>query len=76
MIDSTAHIDPHWPADVAAFAQEQPPLLDVGPSRPKGTARDLRRRLAEAPPVGEEFDLLRELRRRRQARTTTRKERP
>ncbi len=32
MIDSTAHIDPHWPADVAAFAQEQPPLLDVGPS--------------------------------------------
>ena len=32
MIDSTAHIDPHWPADVAAFAQEQPPLLDVGPA--------------------------------------------
>ncbi len=32
MTDSTAHIDPHWPADVAAFAAEQPPLLDVGPS--------------------------------------------
>jgi hypothetical protein len=30
VIDSTAHIDPHWPAAVAAFAQEQPPLLDVG----------------------------------------------
>ena len=29
MIDSTAHIDPHWPADVA----EKPPLLDVGAVR-------------------------------------------
>jgi hypothetical protein len=32
MID-TSDIAPHWPADVAAFAAEQPPLLDVGPVR-------------------------------------------
>jgi len=74
--DLTAAIDPHWPTDARAQASEQPSLpLDLGePTRPRGSARQLRARLRRAETVGEEFDLLRELRRRRQARTVTRKE--
>lgn len=75
MIDPTAHIDPHWPHDAEDAAREQPSLpLDLGPCAPRRTVRAIRARLADAPPIGEEFDLLRELRRRRQARTVTRKE--
>ena len=67
MIDTSA-IDARWPHDAEDAAREQPSLpLDLGPSRPRGTARQLRARLRMAESVGEEFDLLRELRRRRQS---------
>ena len=69
MIDPTAHIDPHWPVDASDAAREQPSLpLDLGPAQPRRTVRAIRARLAEAPPIGEEFDLLRELRRRARGR--------
>lgn len=68
MIDTSA-IDARWPVDAEDAAREQPGLpMDLGPSRPRGTARQLRARVRRAESVGEEFDLLRELRRRKQQR--------
>lgn len=74
MIDTSA-IDARWPVDAEDAAREQPSLpMDLGPSRPRGSARQLRARVRRAESVGEEFDLLRELKRRRQS--NARKERP